>query len=108
MPETCLPKLSSPVTVEAQRDVARRFEVSLPAAAIRLQRAYGGFRAFGVDNERVTWAAGGVSLGDVSLLPDTLREVLATAPSEAAEAGREGDSPGAHRLWRTLGPPASG
>ena len=79
MPEACLPKLPSPVTVEALRDIARRFEVSLPTAAIRLQRAYGGFRAFGVENERVIWTAGDVSRGAVSLLPDMLREVIAAA-----------------------------
>jgi Zn-dependent peptidase ImmA (M78 family) len=86
MPKACLPKLPSPVTVESLRDVARRFEVSLPAAAMRLQRAYGGFRAFGVENDRVTWTAGDVSRGAVSLLPDTVREVVATALGGAGSA----------------------
>jgi hypothetical protein len=79
MPDACLQKLPSPVTVDALRDAARRFGVSLPAVAIRLQKAFGGFRAFGVDDNRITWVAGEVSLGSVTLLPNMVREVVAAA-----------------------------
>jgi hypothetical protein len=76
LPRHLLPKLDVPVTVRALSAVARQFHVSIPAAAIRLQRVQGGFQTFAVDDGQVIWSAGTIPRGRVSQLPDGIREVV--------------------------------
>jgi tetratricopeptide (TPR) repeat protein len=88
IPESMLPKLPATVSVEDLTDAARLFEVSLPVAAIRLQKARGGFQAICVEGDQVIWSAGELRRGRVAMLPDTIRD-LVNAALEGSDTPRE-------------------